>query len=161
MNKYICYSTGPHAITAHNVIISYFCFSELCARIVLNCLFCRFYDLFLMLPETCERAANSICPTYMLFSPPAEPAHNTNWNCGCDFDCGLRDACHETGECLELAMEISEVCYHWGACKNEAVKVASLEEHFTILSHFGKEKLLILNQRTQQSMPKQANIWPF
>ncbi|KAK9973604.1 hypothetical protein ABG768_024323 [Culter alburnus] len=85
---------------------------DLCARIVLNCLFCQFYDLFLMLPETCERAANSICPTYMLFSPPAEPAHNTNWNCGCDFDCGLRDACHETGECLELAMEISEVCYH-------------------------------------------------
>ncbi|XP_039544932.1 myoD family inhibitor domain-containing protein 2 isoform X1 [Pimephales promelas] len=83
---------------------------ELCAGIVLNCLFCRFYDLFLMLPETCERAAISICPTYMLFSPPAEPAH-TNWNCSCDFDCGLRDICHETGECLELAMEISEVCY--------------------------------------------------
>ncbi|XP_067316300.1 myoD family inhibitor domain-containing protein 2 isoform X1 [Pseudorasbora parva] len=85
---------------------------ELCAEIVLNCLFCRFYDLFLLLPETCERAAYSICPTYMLFSSAAEPAHNTNWNCGCDFDCGLRDICHETGECLELAMEISEVCYH-------------------------------------------------
>ncbi|XP_042614677.1 myoD family inhibitor domain-containing protein 2 isoform X1 [Cyprinus carpio] len=85
---------------------------ELCAGIVLNCLFCRFYDLFLMLPETCERAANSICPAYMLFSPPAEPAHNNTWNCSCDFDCGLMDACHETGECLELAMEISEVCYH-------------------------------------------------
>ncbi|NP_001315081.1 myoD family inhibitor domain-containing protein 2 [Danio rerio] len=85
---------------------------ELCAGIVLNCLFCRFYDMFLMLPETCERAANSICPTYMHFSPPVEPAHNTTWNCSCDFDCGLMDACHETGECLELAMEISEVCFH-------------------------------------------------
>ncbi|KTF92686.1 hypothetical protein cypCar_00008863, partial [Cyprinus carpio] len=85
---------------------------EFCARIVLNCLFCRFYDLFLMLPETCERAAYSICPAYMLFTPPAESAHNNNWNCSCDFDCGLMDACHETGECLELAMEISEVCYH-------------------------------------------------
>ncbi|XP_052456007.1 myoD family inhibitor domain-containing protein 2 isoform X1 [Carassius gibelio] len=85
---------------------------ELCAGIVLNCLFCRFYDLFLMLPETLERAAHSICPAYMLFSPPAEPSHNNSWNCSCDFDCGLTDACHETGECLELVMEISEVCYH-------------------------------------------------
>lgn len=115
------------------------CCSEFCARIVLNCLFCRFYDLLLMLPETCERAAYSICPAYMLFTPPAESAHNNNWNCSCDFDCGLMDACHETGECLELAMEISEVCYHWGACKPE--DVALLGENFSIPHHFGKKKV--------------------
>ncbi|TRY82141.1 hypothetical protein DNTS_009455, partial [Danionella cerebrum] len=80
---------------------------ELCARIVLNCLFCRFYDMFLMLPETCERAANSICPSYKLFSQTVEPARNSAWNCTCDCDCGLMEACQETGECLELAMEIS------------------------------------------------------
>ncbi|XP_051567598.1 myoD family inhibitor domain-containing protein 2-like [Myxocyprinus asiaticus] len=84
---------------------------EDCAGVVLNFLFCRFYDLCLMLPETCERAANFICPAYMYFSAPVEPVHSSDWNCNCDFDCGLMDACHETGECLELAMEISEVCY--------------------------------------------------
>ncbi len=139
-------------------MISYSCCSEICAGIVLNCLFCRFYDLFLMLPETCERAAISICPAYMLFSPPVESAHNNNWNCSCDFDCGLMDACHETGECLELAMEISEVCYRWVACKTE--DVALLEENFTIPHHFGIKSWYFLSQNTQ-SMPSQANVCSF
>ncbi|KAL6458497.1 hypothetical protein MHYP_G00337270 [Metynnis hypsauchen] len=84
---------------------------DACAGIILNCLFCRFYDLCVMLPETCERAAYHICPSYRYFSAPLEPAHSSDWNCHCDFDCGLFDACHETSECLELAMEISEICY--------------------------------------------------
>lgn len=84
---------------------------EDCAELLLNCLFCRFYDLFLMLPETCERAANRICPAYMYFSTTAEGARSSNCKCNCNFDCGLMDACHDTGECIELAMEISEVCY--------------------------------------------------
>ncbi|XP_030634253.1 myoD family inhibitor domain-containing protein 2 [Chanos chanos] len=84
---------------------------EDCAGIVLFCLFCRYYDLFVMLPNSCERAANRICPSYKHFSETVEPVHSSDWNCHCDFDCGLFDACHETGECLELAMEISEVCY--------------------------------------------------
>lgn len=143
-------------LTAHNVMISYFCCSELCAGIVLNCLFCRFYDLFLMLPETCERAAISICPTYMLFSPPAEPAH-TNWNCSCDFDCGLRDICHETGECLELAMEISEVCYHQQVPAK--LKTSKLLRWKNTLQF--RVTLQILYQITLQSMPKQTNRCPF
>ncbi|KAK2500863.1 hypothetical protein MC885_021666 [Smutsia gigantea] len=32
-------------------------------------------------------------------------------NCGCDVDCSLLESCHETSDCLELAMEISEICY--------------------------------------------------
>ncbi|XP_056607017.1 myoD family inhibitor domain-containing protein 2 [Triplophysa dalaica] len=84
---------------------------EDCAELLLNCLFCRFYDLFLMLPETCERAANRICPAYMYFSTTAEGARSSDCKCNCNFDCGLMDACHDTGECIELAMEISEVCY--------------------------------------------------
>ncbi|KAI4894382.1 hypothetical protein NFI96_020909, partial [Prochilodus magdalenae] len=84
---------------------------DVCAGIVLHCLFCHFYDLCVMLPETCERAANQTCPSYKYLSAPLEPTHSSDWNCHCDFDCGLFDACHETGECLELAMEISEICY--------------------------------------------------
>lgn len=86
-----------------------------CAGIVLACLFCRFYDLCLMLPNSCAWAAHHLCPSYHNFAKTSEAAHNNangDCNCNCDFDCGLFDACHETGECLELAMEISEVCYH-------------------------------------------------
>ncbi|OXB51518.1 hypothetical protein ASZ78_000873, partial [Callipepla squamata] len=40
-----------------------------------------------------------------------EDHSNNDCNCDCDIDCSLFESCHETGECLELAMEISEVCY--------------------------------------------------
>ncbi|XP_029103527.1 myoD family inhibitor domain-containing protein 2 [Scleropages formosus] len=83
-----------------------------CASIILTCLFCRFYDVLLMLPDTCESAALRCCPTCGLLSAPAEPLHShDDCNCNLEFDCGLLDACHETGECLELAMEVSEICY--------------------------------------------------
>ncbi|XP_041945046.1 myoD family inhibitor domain-containing protein 2 [Alosa sapidissima] len=86
-----------------------------CAGVVLACLFCRFYDLCLMLPNSCDWAAQRLCPSYQHFAKTREAGHsggNGDCNCKCDFDCGLFDACHESGECLELAMEISEVCYH-------------------------------------------------
>ncbi|XP_062400932.1 myoD family inhibitor domain-containing protein 2 [Sardina pilchardus] len=86
-----------------------------CAGVVLACLFCRFYDLCLMLPGSCARAAQRLCPSYQHFAKTHEgggSGSNGDCTCKCDFDCGLFDACHESGECLELAMEISEVCYH-------------------------------------------------
>ncbi|KAJ8409252.1 hypothetical protein AAFF_G00234500 [Aldrovandia affinis] len=82
-----------------------------CAAILLTCLYCKFYDFLFLLPDTCERAANRCCPSYQQFSSMHEPAQSNDCNCNLEFDCGLFDACHETGECLELAMEISEVCY--------------------------------------------------
>ncbi|XP_062853241.1 myoD family inhibitor domain-containing protein 2 [Trichomycterus rosablanca] len=86
-------------------------FEDACAGIILNCLFCQFYDLCLTLPDTCELAISRICPSYKYLFGPLEPGSNGDWNCQCDFDCGCFDACQETGECLELAMEISEICY--------------------------------------------------
>ncbi|MCJ8729318.1 hypothetical protein PDJAM_G00104780 [Pangasius djambal] len=84
---------------------------DACAGIILNCLFCQFYDLCLMLPDTCNRAANQICPACSYLFAPLEPVQSSDWNCHCDTDCGLFDACQETSDCLELAMEISEICY--------------------------------------------------
>ncbi|KAL2091494.1 hypothetical protein ACEWY4_013757 [Coilia grayii] len=86
-----------------------------CAGMVLACLYCRFYDMCLMLPRSCNRAAQNLFPTYQNFAKSAEPSHNNGKDsdgCACDFDCGLFELCQETGDCLELAMEISEVCYH-------------------------------------------------
>ncbi|KAG9353301.1 hypothetical protein JZ751_017877 [Albula glossodonta] len=82
-----------------------------CAAILLTCLYCKFYDFLFLLPDTCERVVNRCCPSYQQFSSTHEPAQNNDCNCNLEFDCGLFDTCHETGECLELAMEISEVCY--------------------------------------------------
>ncbi|KAM9482450.1 myoD family inhibitor domain-containing protein 2 [Clarias gariepinus] len=84
---------------------------DACAGIILNCLFCQFYDLCLTLPDTCKRAAYQICPACSYLFAPLEPVQSSDWNCHCDIDCDLFDACQETSNCLELAMEISEICY--------------------------------------------------
>ncbi|KAJ7998592.1 hypothetical protein DPEC_G00206500 [Dallia pectoralis] len=82
-----------------------------CAGVILYCLFCRFYDLFHILPATCEEITYRCCPSYRQFSLSMDAAPSNDCNCNCNFDCGLCDSCHETGEFLELAMEISEICY--------------------------------------------------
>ncbi|XP_044027649.1 myoD family inhibitor domain-containing protein 2 [Siniperca chuatsi] len=81
-----------------------------CAGIVLNCLFCRFYDMILMLPDSCERVANHCCPDYKQVISPVESTPSSNDD-SC-MDCGLLSSCHDANDCLELAMEISELCYH-------------------------------------------------
>ncbi|XP_041638550.1 myoD family inhibitor domain-containing protein 2 [Cheilinus undulatus] len=83
-----------------------------CAGIVLNCLFCRFYDMMLMLPASCERVANHCCPNYKQVMTTPEATLSSNDDPCADLDCGLFNSCHDAGDCLELAMEISELCYH-------------------------------------------------
>ncbi|XP_074507127.1 myoD family inhibitor domain-containing protein 2 [Sebastes fasciatus] len=82
-----------------------------CAGIVLNCLFCRFYDLILMLPGSCERCVNRCWPNYKLVVSAMESAPG-NDESRVDWDCGLFSSCQDAGDCLELAMEMSELCYH-------------------------------------------------
>ena len=79
----------------------------------MDCLFCRFYDLLVMLPTSCERAVHRCCPTYKQVASranqgPADGQGSTFLDC----DCGLFDCCQDASECLELAMEMSEMCYH-------------------------------------------------
>ncbi|XP_040889371.1 myoD family inhibitor domain-containing protein 2 [Toxotes jaculatrix] len=83
-----------------------------CAGIVLNCLFCRFYDMILMLPDSCVRAANNCCPNYKQVIPPVESTPSSDDDSCVDLDCGLFSSCHDASDCLELAMEVSEICYH-------------------------------------------------
>ncbi|EMP34203.1 hypothetical protein UY3_08627, partial [Chelonia mydas] len=74
-----------------------------------------------------EEAFSYSAPTYaeysilfmLLLSPDTTRYHHTSsenhsnndCNCECDIDCSIFESCHETSECLELALEISEVCY--------------------------------------------------
>ncbi|XP_068107936.1 myoD family inhibitor domain-containing protein 2 [Hyperolius riggenbachi] len=84
-----------------------------CASLILACLFCHFCDFLLMLPNVCENLVTSVCcPFHRYYHTSDEEQSNNDCNCSCDCDCGIFDICQESGECLELAMEISEVCYH-------------------------------------------------
>ncbi|KAJ3601921.1 hypothetical protein NHX12_029682 [Muraenolepis orangiensis] len=83
-----------------------------CAGVVLDCLFCRFYDLLVMLPSSCERAVHRCCPAYKQISRRADGGAAEGQSSILDCDCGLLDACQDTSDCLELAMEMSEMCYH-------------------------------------------------
>ncbi|KAI4882759.1 hypothetical protein NFI96_017076 [Prochilodus magdalenae] len=85
---------------------------EDCASILLACLYCRFSEMMTILPEACERAASRCCPTYKHYKASSEQTQGKDCcSCKLELDCGLLDACQETSEFLELAMEISEVCY--------------------------------------------------
>ncbi|XP_026202739.1 myoD family inhibitor domain-containing protein 2-like [Anabas testudineus] len=80
-----------------------------CAGIVLNCLFCQFYDMMLMLPDSCT---NHCCPNYKQVIPTVESTPSSDNEFWTDLDCGLFTSCHDANDCLELAMEVSELCYH-------------------------------------------------
>ncbi|XP_078270012.1 myoD family inhibitor domain-containing protein 2 [Rhinoraja longicauda] len=82
-----------------------------CASLILTCLFCQFYDFLLMLPHTCAHLWTRTC-CYECHKYSTDTSNSScDCNSKCEFDCGLFDACQETSECLELALEISEVCY--------------------------------------------------
>ncbi|XP_063765913.1 myoD family inhibitor domain-containing protein 2 [Eleginops maclovinus] len=82
-----------------------------CAGIILDCLFCRLYNMVLLLPDSCERLVNQCCPNYKQVVTALESTPDDN-DSQVDLDCGLCGCCHDAGDCIELAMEISEICYH-------------------------------------------------
>ncbi|KGL78345.1 MyoD family inhibitor domain-containing protein [Tinamus guttatus] len=83
-----------------------------CATLILACLFCQFWDFLIMLPDTCEHwLIDTCCPSNRYYQTSNEDQTNNDCNCDCDIDCSLFESCHETSECLELALEISEICY--------------------------------------------------
>ncbi|XP_054992654.1 myoD family inhibitor domain-containing protein 2 [Sorex araneus] len=83
-----------------------------CASLILTCLFCQFWDCLLMLPDICGTMCTSLCCPSHRYHHTSDESHSRNdCNCNCDMDCSLFESCHETSECLELAMEISEICY--------------------------------------------------
>ncbi|XP_044933395.1 myoD family inhibitor domain-containing protein 2 [Mustela putorius furo] len=85
---------------------------EECASLILTCLFCQFWDCLLMLPDTCETVCTNLCCPSHRYHHTSDESHSRNdCSCNCDVDCSLFESCHETSECLELAMEISEICY--------------------------------------------------
>ncbi|KAM4610605.1 uncharacterized protein ACJ7VT_013804 [Polymixia lowei] len=85
-----------------------------CAAILLACLHCRFLDLAVLLPDACERAMSRCFPSYKYVKASSEKDQKGGGCCCRDLelDCGLCKDCKDTAELLELAMEMSEICYH-------------------------------------------------
>ncbi|XP_078059323.1 myoD family inhibitor domain-containing protein 2 isoform X2 [Mustelus asterias] len=58
-----------------------------CASLILNCLFCQFYDFLIMLPHTCANQWNRTCG-YRCHKYNSDVSHNHHdCNCSCEFDC--------------------------------------------------------------------------
>ncbi|CAG5984249.1 unnamed protein product [Menidia menidia] len=84
-----------------------------CADVVLKCLFCRFSDLIFMIPDSCGRLTDHCCPDYKYVITTVELDTTPDDGDDCTaFNCGFLGSCHDASDCLELAMEVSEVCYH-------------------------------------------------
>lgn len=86
-----------------------------CAALLLACLHCRFHELMVLLPDTCERAVSRCFPSYKYIKSSGERDQQEKDFCNykLDMDCNCYGSCQDTGELIELAMEISEVCYRW------------------------------------------------
>ncbi|XP_072285963.1 myoD family inhibitor domain-containing protein 2 isoform X2 [Pyxicephalus adspersus] len=84
--------------------------SDLTASLLLACLFCHFSDCVLLIPDTCCSGLRCLCSFSCL--PDLYDLCCCLPSCCNNFDCEFLDLCHHTSECLELAMEVSELCYH-------------------------------------------------
>ncbi|KAM8754063.1 myoD family inhibitor domain-containing protein 2 isoform 1-T2 [Acanthopagrus schlegelii] len=84
-----------------------------CAALLLACLHCRFHELMVLLPDTYERAVSRCFPSYRYARASSERDQPGKDCCSfkLDLDCNCCGSCQDTGELIELAMEISEVCY--------------------------------------------------
>ncbi|XP_044161863.1 myoD family inhibitor domain-containing protein 2-like isoform X1 [Bufo gargarizans] len=84
--------------------------SDLTASLLLACLFCHFSDCLLLFPGTCSRGVCSLCSASCL--PDLHDLCCCPSPCCTNASCEFLDLCQHTAECLELAMEISALCYH-------------------------------------------------
>ncbi|XP_050927302.1 myoD family inhibitor domain-containing protein 2-like [Lates calcarifer] len=84
-----------------------------CAALLLACLYCHFHELMVLLPDTCERAVSRCFPSYQYIVASSERDQQEKDCCNfkLELDCNFCGSCQDAGELIELAMEISEVCY--------------------------------------------------
>ncbi|XP_029995187.1 myoD family inhibitor domain-containing protein 2 [Sphaeramia orbicularis] len=83
------------------------------AAVLLACLHCRFHELMDLLPEMLERAVSRCFPSYKYIKASSERDQQGNDCCNCKpgLDYNFCSSCQDTTELIELAMEISGVCF--------------------------------------------------
>nr|XP_061825554.1 myoD family inhibitor domain-containing protein 2-like [Nerophis lumbriciformis] len=84
-----------------------------CAELVLACLHCRFHEFLLLLQDTTWRLVTRCWPALDYVAQSGQRDHRGFEGCNCDLglDWDFCNSCQDSAELLELAMEISEVCY--------------------------------------------------
>ncbi|XP_051528867.1 myoD family inhibitor domain-containing protein 2 [Myxocyprinus asiaticus] len=104
---------------------------DLCATLLLACLFCKFWDCMLAVGDGCQYCMASICSSLCSKACCCDPSSLEDFMefcpccsctdyveaCGCScgrgaFDCSICDLCLQTTECLELGMELSQLMFH-------------------------------------------------
>ncbi|KAM7423210.1 hypothetical protein PAMA_010984 [Pampus argenteus] len=95
--------------------------SDLCASILLACLFCHPLDCLLATARGCNACVWSLCSSLCgcestTLQPLCDITHHCDF-CGCLgvrcflCDCPICSLCPQATECLDLAMEISQMLY--------------------------------------------------
>ncbi|XP_029682595.1 myoD family inhibitor domain-containing protein 2 [Takifugu rubripes] len=91
---------------------------ELCAAILLACLFCQPLDCLLATVRGCNSWICSLCTSACgckssSLQPLVGVGHQCD-PCGCvgPHCCSVCDICRQTTECLDFGMEISQMLYH-------------------------------------------------
>nr|XP_046240657.1 uncharacterized protein si:dkey-245f22.3 [Scatophagus argus] len=95
---------------------------DLCAAVLLACLFCHPLDCLLATMRGCNACIWSLCSSLCgcetsTLQPLLDITHHCDL-CGCLgvrcflCDCPICDICLQATECLDLAMEISQMLYH-------------------------------------------------
>ncbi|KAG8544998.1 hypothetical protein GDO81_021504 [Engystomops pustulosus] len=84
--------------------------SDLTASLLLACLFCHFSDCLLLLPGACSTGGRCLCSSSCV--PDLPDLCCCPSSCCTNPSCEFLDLCQHTAECLELAMEVSQLCYH-------------------------------------------------
>ncbi|XP_026202740.1 uncharacterized protein si:dkey-245f22.3 [Anabas testudineus] len=96
--------------------------ADLCAAVLLACLFCHPLECLLATVRGCNECVWSLCFSACgCESSPLQALLDVTHHCdlgGClgvrcfMCDCPVCDICHQATECLDLAMEISQMLYH-------------------------------------------------
>ncbi|KAM8862597.1 myoD family inhibitor domain-containing protein 2-like [Spinachia spinachia] len=84
---------------------------DACAALLLACLHCRFHESVVLLLDACELAVGRCFPSYKYVTAASDPQGNDCCNYNLKMDCNCCGSCQDAGELIELAMEMSEVCY--------------------------------------------------
>ncbi|XP_058873191.1 myoD family inhibitor-like isoform X1 [Acipenser ruthenus] len=97
---------------------------EVCASLFLACLSCHLSECLLISPSVCWTCTDCLCaqccpwllPPLLAGCRHCAGCLNDNARCCCyltgQSGCSICEACLQTTECLEIAMEISELCFH-------------------------------------------------
>ncbi|XP_037334281.2 myoD family inhibitor domain-containing protein 2 [Pungitius pungitius] len=84
---------------------------DACAALLLACLHCRFHEFVVLLLDACELAVGRCFPLYKYVAAASDQQGSDCCNYNLEMDCNCCGSCQDAGELIELAMEMSEVCY--------------------------------------------------